>query len=493
LRYLLLILVGALILRLIFFTGLQGSDDLSYTNYAYTIVQGTYELKKDVFTLRYGLLLPTAFFQGLLGVNIISSVLWVLICGLVEIVLVYILARHFFHHRAGLIAAFLVSIFPEHLFFSTEMHADIPMCMWIGTSALLFLKADRSKGRVLGLLSGFALGAGYLTKEPAFFILVFYIVGALLWPRLRLGLLYTILGFALVFLFEFTFYAIATGTATFRLEAMYAGHLQALYPHYPTTTSVLNRMFIQIPSMLFWPFCPLFPYFAGFYLFFIPCAIFMLRCRVRTAYPLLLWWLVLFCMISFFPITLKPFTPAFNAHPRTLEPLTLPAFALLGYWLYQLGRWKRYLSIVLLMLISLAAMYVLNHDARGWRRTARKAYDYVKEKGIQGPIFTDPRTAEMFRFWDGYRSRFKISDLYSVQLREQIKGYVIANYRWLNALREFYGTRIPEELIHPPDSWSEIFRYHPPKRPRLRSLSFKPLFAYVPDRIHYLVIYRIGS
>src|SRR5579871_209772 len=67
--------VGALLIRLICYTGLIGSDDLTYFRFGQGIATGTYRLEAIHNALRYGLLIPLAASYRIFGVHEWTTVL----------------------------------------------------------------------------------------------------------------------------------------------------------------------------------------------------------------------------------------------------------------------------------------------------------------------------------------------------------------------------------------------------------------------------------
>src|SRR5690242_2801074 len=65
-----LVVLGALVVRIVLFTGLFGSDDVIYIDRALAVLHGEFS-GKSTYTgaLRYGMNLPMAVFMGLFGAS----------------------------------------------------------------------------------------------------------------------------------------------------------------------------------------------------------------------------------------------------------------------------------------------------------------------------------------------------------------------------------------------------------------------------------------
>ena len=80
---LLLVVVLACAVRIVFFTGLFGSDDVVYVDRALAILHGEWSTtSKYVGSLRYGINLPMAGFMAVFGPGEFTANLWALTCSL---------------------------------------------------------------------------------------------------------------------------------------------------------------------------------------------------------------------------------------------------------------------------------------------------------------------------------------------------------------------------------------------------------------------------
>ena len=140
-----LIVTFGILIRLIFFSGIGTSDDLAYTSYANSLSKG--EIQQGTLTLstRLGLIYPTSVLYSMFGVNDFSSVLFVLLASIGNIILIFYFGKLLFNEKVGLISAFLLSIFPLEVVYSTKLLSDLPSAFFMAFGVYLFLYAEEKK------------------------------------------------------------------------------------------------------------------------------------------------------------------------------------------------------------------------------------------------------------------------------------------------------------------------------------------------------------
>src|SRR5512136_2088017 len=109
------ILLLAIIVRIICFVGLIGSDDLNYNRTAYAIAQGTFSPQLDHQQTRFGLFLPVAWIFNLFGVSEISSTLFPFFCFVVTFLVLVWMATTYFDRWIGIIAGLLYALLPVEI------------------------------------------------------------------------------------------------------------------------------------------------------------------------------------------------------------------------------------------------------------------------------------------------------------------------------------------------------------------------------------------
>lgn len=184
----------ALAIRLVFFNGFFGSDDLTYYKRAVELANGEWLSANYNGALRYGFNLPAAFFVAIFGKSAFAANLWPLICSLAEICLVYIFAASAISVRAGWCAALLLAVTPIHIAVSTRIHADSVVSMFVTLSFVLIYFGATSKRASLLFAAGLAIGGIYWAKELAAVTWFAFLPMLYLFREYRKGILFVAAG-----------------------------------------------------------------------------------------------------------------------------------------------------------------------------------------------------------------------------------------------------------------------------------------------------------
>jgi 4-amino-4-deoxy-L-arabinose transferase-like glycosyltransferase len=216
------ILAVALVVRLVCFTGLIGSDDMSYAGYARQISQGTYQLQSDHKATRYGVIVPLAAVYRVFGLHEWTTVALPLVGSSVAAMLTALIAAQLSGLPAGWVAGALMATFPVEVRYATVLVPEPLLQAIVLLGALLYLRADRQRSVGLGLIVGLCFGVSYLIKEPGALLVPAFVLIALVQRQWRLAVAIGA-GAALVVAGEFAWYASQTSNPLFRSEAL-TGH-----------------------------------------------------------------------------------------------------------------------------------------------------------------------------------------------------------------------------------------------------------------------------
>ncbi|MDE1824532.1 MAG: glycosyltransferase family 39 protein [Candidatus Micrarchaeota archaeon] len=168
------VLILGFVLSVIFYKGISiYGDDFDYPQYAPSILAGTFAQDYSIFSLRLAMIFPLAFFIKLFGYNDIGAGAYTLICYLLSIALAFVLGRKLYDARAGLIGAFLFSVYPLSLEYSTNDSPMMPMVLFTGLALLLFLYGREGKGMKFYVLSGISTFVAYLANPLALIYAIF--------------------------------------------------------------------------------------------------------------------------------------------------------------------------------------------------------------------------------------------------------------------------------------------------------------------------------
>src|ERR1051325_11133994 len=102
---LLAIVVLAVSLRVIFFTGYHGFDDREYIPRAVELSRGGMTGPETHWGARIGPVGPTALSYGVFGVTPASTIAWPFVCSVLAVFVAFFLGRRLYGASTGLIAA----------------------------------------------------------------------------------------------------------------------------------------------------------------------------------------------------------------------------------------------------------------------------------------------------------------------------------------------------------------------------------------------------
>jgi hypothetical protein len=152
-------------------------DDPNYLYLASSLLKGTYIMNPGyIFSLRVMQFAPIAMFYAILGVHTYSASAWDIFSYLGTIIVVFLFGRFFYNDKAGLFAAFTISIFPLLTKFAVTTGEDPPL-MFVCSLAILMLLYGRSSHKPkYYMASGLLLVAAWLISYEAGVILAFILV-----------------------------------------------------------------------------------------------------------------------------------------------------------------------------------------------------------------------------------------------------------------------------------------------------------------------------
>lgn len=188
------ILLAALVLRLVFFRGISGSDDLVYFVRGLEIAEGAWTSAGYVGALRYGFNIPAGFFMWLFGPGVFSANAFSLLCSLAEIAIVGVFARSIWGAAVGLSAAALLALTPLHVGLATAIHTDPIAAFSITLSFVLFWFAEQRRRPVAYVLAGLAMGFVFWVKEVIIVYLLIFVIYAAVARRWDWRWLYVMAG-----------------------------------------------------------------------------------------------------------------------------------------------------------------------------------------------------------------------------------------------------------------------------------------------------------
>ena len=212
----LVIVTFALFVRILFFSGAVGSDDLTYAKKAMDIAADNWDLSDYVGGQRYGLHLPMAMFMSVFGFSQFAANSFQLVSSLAEIVVLWWIAWRFFGHRIAVYSALILAIHPLHVNIAGRILADPPMNLFITSAFAFFVVAEKSRHIAWYVATGICLGLVFWTKSSvAVLIAPLFLVYAIYVRRFRIEWLWLVGSAAFISLGYILLLAILSGDPLF--------------------------------------------------------------------------------------------------------------------------------------------------------------------------------------------------------------------------------------------------------------------------------------
>lgn len=473
-----LILVAALIIRMLLFTGgVRGSDAYAYALHAFQIASGQYDINaiESFYGFRYALLLPTALSYCLFGVNDYASVLFLYLSSLLNILVVFFLAQEIFDRKTAFVASVLLAIYPLDIATSNTLSPDSFIPLFSSLAILFYVKAEKkwnasqNAGGFL-FLAGIAIALAYLSRITSIFVFAALVLYHLFRNYKISSLIWVAIALAIPLGGEALYYTIATGDPLFHFHRI-AVHESLVKGADPDA----------IVSLLFYP-----KVMFGFDL-------------TGWAFYGLLWWMVLaglliavmqrdkkillpafFLVIPFLGFefgtqSLKEMIPIMKNY-NYLSLITAPAVIIAGYalnegfhLLFHDGR--RGIKILIIVMICIAAMnfygaYRLALNVKDDAGPYLAVADVLKEQNPQ-PIYVHhgrwPLFLKYFLRYDQGLDFRTLNEMNQEQIQKISHAYIILHKRYLIA--DTAGRRL-EQLpkysdywSNPPENWERLLLY----------------------------------
>jgi 4-amino-4-deoxy-L-arabinose transferase-like glycosyltransferase len=503
-------------MHVFFFVGFSGShpqDDAIYYNEAYRIYEDGFnvehykrmvesdEIKNGevnpalAFALRTGMTFPIAFFFNLLGPGEVTASLFAILCSVGSIVLIFFFGRLLFNDTVGLIASFLLAIFPLQPIFGTRILSDVPVAFFMGLSVFFLLyslqidrhrKANRFHPGLYSFGAGLALGIAYLTKIVALMmlpVLAVYLMSLLLKKRrIHPHILLYLLGFFVIFFGEGVYYLIKTGDFLLHYNVIHSVHVfKFKYESIETRTLlpffdlVINGdAFALFHAMIYKTIYPAEVNLVGLYfviLFFV-IPFFLIR---RKNLFLIFWvsFIYFYLELGFFKLSYDPETTRLQyfmipTNPRFLAGVAIPAILLLSDFLYAMFQRKKLIYWGVMALIIISSFLAIGQNYRFYRSSLsdlRQVSDFV-HRHANKDFYIDYLGKQALEFI----SNHKLENLRSLDKGLEYDGFddsfvIVGGSRGNEVPSELVMENLPSEIreyiIYPesrPVTWQPVFR-----------------------------------
>lgn len=163
----------SIVVRVAFYTGFFGSDEVTYVQAARDAAAGLWSNPSYIGAIRLGMNYAMAAAIVVFGSSEAAVASWSLLCSVLEIGVVYWFAKHAFGRAVAVVAALVLSLSPLHVHLAGRIMADSPVALFITLTFALLFEAERRGERALFIGAGLAAGFVFWIKEAAeIFILI---------------------------------------------------------------------------------------------------------------------------------------------------------------------------------------------------------------------------------------------------------------------------------------------------------------------------------
>lgn len=322
-------------------------DSRSYVSYARDLADGAYTPTGDPGAHRFVLLAPMALCLRVLGPEAPNAAWFVVACAVGLVVAGQAAATRWFDARVGFVTGVLLAMSPLTVLYAVPVMGDVPVGF---ACAMAYFWAAKPESRASVAAAGLAIGLGYWIKETAAFAGAF--LAAWLWFRNRRALAWFLGVAAVPMLAGHAFLFAHTGSPFVSAEALYGGtmpYYRAFQP-WGEWWEPWYRWTVQ------WFVDVLLPHSGEFSLMgpMMWAALLGARRVERERRPLLWGVLLMWALLAWFPMSLRPPIPAFLMQARYLSIALVPAAALAAAGIVRARR--RWPAAVLLLCFTAASV-----------------------------------------------------------------------------------------------------------------------------------------
>jgi len=411
-----LILLTAFAVRAYYFVGLvfgDPQDDGIYYNYAMDIYKNGLlylEKYKDMpqdymanpvhqFYFRSMVIYPVALFFKCFGPSEHSASIWCFLCSMLSLIVAFYLGKLLYSETTGILAAFLLAIFPLNVISSTRIISDVPLAFFTSLAILFFCYADKEEKKIFYFLSGVSLGLGYLAKITEVVVLCIFLLFCLfkvLKKRVFIkNLLFLLGGFLLVIFLEGCFYYYTVGKPFMNY---YIHHTACMFKY---MSEFIMSFSVGPINVMYTNGTPIYhlkhvfnvnsgdvSFFGYFYFLFFISIIYSLY--KRRNYFLIFFSLLMFVFLEFGFVGMK-----FDVHERKLEYLmifkqqrfltllTVPLMVVSSYFLLELSKKSKLLVFTGVLFLVITSFVSINKTYAFYRsglEDLRAVTTFVQEK-----------------------------------------------------------------------------------------------------------------
>ncbi len=490
----LIIMILGLLLRLHFFVGFNWSDSPAYVDVIRRILTGLDMSYDNIMGVRLLTYYPATFFLWLFGINEYALALYPLLCSLGSIYLTYHIGKMMFNKEVGLLAAYLLSIFPLNIYYSTWILPDVPLAFYHALAAYLFIRREYfDKRNILYLLSGIIVGLSYLVRISGPFILFFIcpvmIHKIIKTKKIEKGLVLFFIGILLIFIFETLFYWTVTGSPDplFRIKSeSFFWDDTAREDRFNTDPMFLPREMLRLSTDYRFLYQEKYhAHFGFFYYLIIPAIIYVFYRKDKKASLIAFWAVSLFLYLNFGTMNPVKYVPIHRLvrHSTifTIPSLIILAYVLTKFLLKSRIRYQRFIAYSIIIIISTTSVFYTHHYVKRLNMETddlREAYKILA--GLKPrDIYVEPTARTHMNFHFKFKRMDSIKSIEFLENCHEIAdSYVVLNVRKEFVFDENAKKIIPECFQNPPGYWVQLGKVKGDDMGRYDE--FDPIIYYAP-------------
>ncbi len=340
--YAILILAFAALIRLVFFRGALGTDEIVYLTQAQRLLTGDIGHAIYIGAVRYGINGFLALSIRLFGNGVAGAGGLFFLCWLGNALLAYWFAYRLWGCRAAIWAGLALAVLPIDAALATSLNPDPYLSLFISSSIIVFYFAETDDNALLYFLAGLLAGWVFWIKEEVIVFGIVFVFFAIFQRRWRTGWLWFLLGGLICCVADLVFFWVAYGDPFYHYDVVRRAVDDQLATQSFGETSpwaYFSLLFVKI-------------YHVGL-LGWLALGGFVLALR-RPVEPgtrfVMIWGLGLLLIFSVLPVSLSP--PEFIRKTATYMEIFVVPLALLAGWF--LAQQRRGIAFVLggLMIVS---------------------------------------------------------------------------------------------------------------------------------------------
>ncbi len=327
--YLAVILAFAALVRILFFSGGLGTDEIVYLTHAYHFVEGDYLRTTYIGGMRDGINAFLATSLWLFGRGVVGAGGLFFICSLAQVALAYSFAHHLWGRDAALGAGITMAALPIEVTQAGGLNPDPYLGLVIALSIVVFYFAERDDSPGLYFAAGLLTGWVFWIKQVVMVYAGVFVLLGLADRRWRSGRLWFAFASALLLAAQFVLFCLVYGDAFHFVKTNYEYVKQTYIVGNDSDTSL-------------WPYFVLLffkIYHTGLvgWLALAGCILALWRGPDPRILFVLTWGLGLIFIFSFTPISLRP-VKFIAKQSNYIDIFMMPLALLTGWFLAQQRR-----------------------------------------------------------------------------------------------------------------------------------------------------------